>query len=76
MLSMFLKLEELRTTYVVRFFGVKVCKGKVMEPLATLKDLKVVSVKEDLRGQYATYPMTVFARAKQVARPGSEGSEA
>lgn len=50
MLSMFPKLEELHTTYVVRFFGVKVCKDKVMEPLATLKDLKVVSVKEDLRG--------------------------
>lgn len=50
MLSMFLKPEELHTTYVVRFFSVKVCKDKVMEPLATLKDLKVVSIKEDLRG--------------------------
>lgn len=50
MLSMFLKLEELHTTYVVIFLGVKVCKDKVMEPLATLEDLKVVSIKEHLRG--------------------------
>lgn len=47
---MFLKLEELHTTYVVRFLGLKVCKDKVMESLATLKDLKVVSIKEGLRG--------------------------
>ena len=73
-LSTLPKLGELHTKYVVRFDGVKVCKDKVMEPLATLKDLEVVNIKANLGGEYTTHPMTVIARPKEVAQPGSEGS--
>lgn len=75
-LSTLAKLEELYTKSAMRFDGVKVCKDKVIEPLAMLKDLKVVNIKANVGGKYTTHPMTVIARPKEVAQPGSEGSVA